>query len=118
MDMSPLGYDAETDFAATGDVRCGDCGARVTPQTLATLPRHGCAEAQRDNRFLLSMIVQRRVFREANGDVYIWYDHERRSANIADHNALNRLTAAEYVTLVEGRRESYYEITDRAMTDA
>lgn len=40
-------YDAEADFLATGSVVCGDCGARVWPKTLASLPVHGCTQRQR-----------------------------------------------------------------------
>lgn len=40
-------YDAEADFAETGSVLCADCGTRVRPRTLESLPPHGCVEKQR-----------------------------------------------------------------------
>ncbi len=40
-------YDPEADFAATGSVLCADCGTRVRPRTLESLPPHGCVERQR-----------------------------------------------------------------------
>lgn len=43
-------YDPEADFAATGSVLCDDCGARVRPRTLESLPPHRCAERQRQSR--------------------------------------------------------------------
>lgn len=43
-------YDPAADFAATGTVRCDDCGARVRPRTLESLPEHGCVERQRARR--------------------------------------------------------------------
>ncbi|MET9339247.1 hypothetical protein [Nonomuraea sp. NPDC003804] len=39
-------YDPEADFAATGTVLCADCGTRVRPRTLESLPEHRCAERQ------------------------------------------------------------------------
>jgi hypothetical protein len=39
-------YDPEADFAATGSVVCDDCGARLRPRTLESLPEHGCVERQ------------------------------------------------------------------------
>lgn len=40
-------YDAEADFAETGSVLCADCGTRVRPRSLESLPPHGCVEKQR-----------------------------------------------------------------------
>jgi hypothetical protein len=42
--FTPDGYDAEADFRATGSVLCDDCGTRVRPRTLESLPAHNCAE--------------------------------------------------------------------------
>jgi hypothetical protein len=42
--FTPDDYDAEADFAATGSVLCDDCGSRVRPQTLESLPPHDCLE--------------------------------------------------------------------------
>ncbi len=39
-------HDAEKDFVATGAVVCADCGMRVRPRTLESLPPHGCMERQ------------------------------------------------------------------------
>jgi hypothetical protein len=47
MTYSPPDYDPEADFVATGTVICGDCGARVRPKTLESLPPHGCDERRR-----------------------------------------------------------------------
>lgn len=43
----PDGYDGEADFIATGTVLCDDCGCRVRPVTLASLPEHNCTERRR-----------------------------------------------------------------------
>lgn len=50
MSLPPDDYDPVADFVATGSVLCGDCGTRLRPQTLASLPPHGCAERQQANR--------------------------------------------------------------------
>jgi hypothetical protein len=50
MSMTPDGYDAEADFRATGSVLCGDCGTRVRPETLKSLPSHNCTERARARR--------------------------------------------------------------------
>ncbi|MER5420365.1 hypothetical protein [Streptosporangium roseum] len=42
--MVPDDYDAEADFRTTGTVRCADCGTRVRPRTLESLPPHNCIE--------------------------------------------------------------------------
>jgi hypothetical protein len=49
---NPDDYDAEADFARTGTVVCDDCGARVRPKTLASLPPHRCIEGQQRQRTL------------------------------------------------------------------
>lgn len=46
----PADYDAERDFATSGTVVCGDCGTRVKPRTLESLPPHGCADIQASKR--------------------------------------------------------------------
>lgn len=43
-------YDPEADFAATGSVLCADCGTRVRPQTLSSLPPHRCLERQAEQQ--------------------------------------------------------------------
>jgi hypothetical protein len=48
--FTPEGYDAEADFRATGSVLCDDCGSRVRPRTLESLPPHNCAERARARR--------------------------------------------------------------------
>ncbi len=45
--LSRVVYDAERDFVVRGSVLCHDCGSRVCPETLASLPPHGCIEKQR-----------------------------------------------------------------------
>lgn len=40
-------YDGDRDFITTGSVLCDDCGTRVRPKTLASLPEHRCTEKQR-----------------------------------------------------------------------
>ncbi len=42
-------YDVETDFAETGMVTCDDCGSRVRPATLASLPPHNCTQRRAQN---------------------------------------------------------------------
>jgi hypothetical protein len=43
-------YDAAADFAESGGVLCDDCGTRLRPRTLESLPEHGCTERQRARR--------------------------------------------------------------------
>jgi hypothetical protein len=43
-------YDVHRDFVENRSVLCDDCGARVRPRTLESLPEHGCAERQRARR--------------------------------------------------------------------
>jgi hypothetical protein len=47
---TPEYADAEAEFAATGQVRCDDCGTLVRPRTLESLPPHGCSERQQARR--------------------------------------------------------------------
>lgn len=49
MARPPDDYDPAADFAATGSVLCDDCGTRVRPRTLESLPPHRCAERQLQN---------------------------------------------------------------------
>lgn len=42
--FTPDDYDPVADFAATGSVLCDDCGSRVRPRTLESLPPHNCME--------------------------------------------------------------------------
>lgn len=42
--FTPVGYDTEADFRATGSVLCDDCGSRLRPRTLESLPPHNCTE--------------------------------------------------------------------------
>lgn len=37
-------YDPVDDFIKTGTVVCDDCGSRVRPRTLESLPPHNCTE--------------------------------------------------------------------------
>lgn len=48
--FTPDGYDAEADFRTTGSVLCDDCGTRVQPRTLESLPAHNCSERARARR--------------------------------------------------------------------
>jgi hypothetical protein len=121
MGMSPDGYDAEADFYATGKVLCDDCGTRLRPRTVASLPDHGCATVRAANRLLLSQIIQRLVFRNLAGSVQVTRpDGPQPSYELVDYAALNRLTTAGMVALTEqpGVREPWYEITDRALRGA
>lgn len=121
MGMSPPGYDAEADFASTGKVLCDDCGTRLRPRTMATLPGHGCGSVQRANRLLLSQIVQRLVFCDLAGSVQVTHTSgPQPTYELVDYAALHRLEAAGMVALTEtsGVREPWYEITDRALQGA
>lgn len=40
-------YDVARDFADNGSVLCDDCGSRLHPHSLESLPEHGCAEKQK-----------------------------------------------------------------------
>ena len=48
--FTPDDYDPVADFIATGSVLCDDCGTRVRPRTLESLPQHNCAERARQRR--------------------------------------------------------------------
>lgn len=117
MSMSPPGYNAETDLAAKGSVLCDDCGRRVHPKTLETLPEHGCAAVQQANRYLLAMVVQHRVRRDALGNVWVLSGPNICPPREADRFALARLLDADMIQVSEGddTLEPYYEITDRAL---
>lgn len=39
-------YDGPSDYRESGGLLCGDCGQRVRPLSLVSLPEHGCAERQ------------------------------------------------------------------------
>lgn len=117
MSMSPPGYDPEADYAATGKVLCDDCGTRLRPQTLATLPDHGCGSIQLANRELLALVVQGRVFRDVTGDVQVWTASlPQDRCEPVDYAALHRLEQAGFVALRDsGVREPGYEMTARAL---
>lgn len=119
MSMSPPGYNAEADFAATGSVVCDDCGSRSRTRSLASLPGHDCTTEQHANQRMLSLVVQRRVFRDLAGNAQMWNtDGPQPVAEPAEYAVLARLTAAGMVMLREAGREPYYEITDRALSGA
>jgi len=118
MRMSPPGYDAEADHAATGSVLCDDCGTRIRTSTVATLPGHDCASIQHANRIMLSQVIQHRVFRDVAGTVLVWTIGKPQQTTVpADREAMSRLAVAGLVMLREVGREPYYEITDRALSD-
>jgi hypothetical protein len=116
--MSPEDYDPDADFAANGSVLCDDCGTRVRPKTLATLPDHGCVTVQQLNRQLLALVAQRRVRRDALGNVWI-VSGGNLPAEEAPRMTLARLTDAGLITVPDdGLLEPWYEITDRALQGA
>ncbi|WP_188187522.1 hypothetical protein [Nonomuraea sp. SYSU D8015] len=41
-----ISYDAERDFAMSGSVLCDDCGLRLRPRSLESLPEHACSFLQ------------------------------------------------------------------------
>lgn len=43
-------YDVHRDFIENRSVLCDDCGARVHPRTLESLPEHGCVRRQQARR--------------------------------------------------------------------
>lgn len=43
-------YDGARDFADNGSVLCEDCGSRVRPRSLESLPEHGCTEREKARR--------------------------------------------------------------------
>lgn len=116
MGMSPPGYDPEADFAANGSVLCDDCGRRVRPRTLESLPEHGCAVVQQANRRLLALVVQRRVRRDILGNVWVLNDTD--PAEQVDYPTLRRLEEAGLIATPRSgaTAEPYYDITDRALT--
>lgn len=45
--LAVVTYDGDRDFIRSGTVLCDDCGSRVRPETLASLPEHRCTEKRR-----------------------------------------------------------------------
>ncbi|MFI6512884.1 hypothetical protein ACIBCT_35230 [Streptosporangium sp. NPDC050855] len=43
-------YDGDADYHESGGVLCDDCGKRVRPRSLESLPEHGCTERQHARR--------------------------------------------------------------------